>query len=286
MAVTVRTTQTNTLNTNGTSFTIPKPTGLAAGDIMVALIRFEHGSAGTIATPTGWSAPQAQNNFATDSSAAKVFVKIADAGDTAAANFTFSSDTSARRQGILMAFSNVGTTDVSNSGTTTDGSASSSGTTPNNKDFFLILVAGKGNGACSGMTAASYAIATDNPTWTELADISDNNAGGNGFGISAAYASRSQQTATGNATSTITPNSGSIVGSALFLVGLTEYLIISPSVITSTATVLAPTVTGGATVSPSTITATATVLTPEAGQADWSAKKKTSGASWSSQSKS
>ena len=88
--ITVQTTAFATDNNNGaTSITVTKPTGLAVGDLMVAVISFsrETGSNPVIATASGWAAAATQSNTGMSAS---IQFKIADSADVAASNFTFS----------------------------------------------------------------------------------------------------------------------------------------------------------------------------------------------------
>lgn len=284
MATIVRTTQNATSSSSITSLVVTKPTGLAVGDIMIAIVNCAIVS-GSIDTPSGWTVVGTQSTYGTERKAV-VLKKVADSSDVAASNFTFTFSTSNRTAIILTAFANVNTTqDGTNQGTTANGSASSSGFTPTTDDLYVMLVAGAGSGSCTGTTVAGYAIATDNPTWTELADVSSGSSSAVGVAIS--YADRTAKTATGTVSATITPNAENIIASFILLVAFQSTTLVSPSVINSTGTVNAPTITGGATVSPSTINATSEVKTPtDAGQADWSAQDKSDNVTWTPQAKS
>lgn len=284
MATTVRTTQTNTSTATITSLAVTKPTGLTVGDIMIAIVNCAI-SSGSINTPSGWTLVGSETLYGTERRAA-VFKKVANSADVAASNFTFSFSSSTRTAIALMAFGNVNSTqDGTNQGTTSNGSASSSGFTPTTDNLYVMLVAGAGSGSCTGTSVGSYAIATDNPTWTELADASSG--GGSAIGVGVAYADRTATTATGSATATITPNAENIVASFLLIVAFQSTTRVSPSTINSTGTVHSPTISGGATVSPSVINSTGTVLTPAHNeQADWSAQDKSDNVTWTPQTKS
>jgi hypothetical protein len=217
-----------------------------------------------------------------------VFTKIADAGDVAASNFTFTSGTSAAYFGVLLAMANVGSLDVSNAGVVASGSASSSGVTPNEQDFFLIAVAHKSTATSNySQTTDNYAIATSNPSWTELFDSNIVTAGANRMGVSIAYATRPELTATGNATATVSVDGANItLGTALFLLGFIETKIVNASVVSISATVQSTTQSGGTVVFPAVITSSASVEDPNANQADWSAQAKSATSSFTNQSKS
>ncbi len=71
--------------TSDTSLVVTKPTGLAVGDLMVAFGGC--GNARTISAPSGsWTVV---SNDTDGSSRVYVWTKVADSGDTAASNFTF-----------------------------------------------------------------------------------------------------------------------------------------------------------------------------------------------------
>ena len=73
-----------TTSTSDTVMNVPKPTGLAVGDLMVAFgacveVR-------TISAPAGWSV---QADSVDSGARVYVWTKVADSGDTAASTFTF-----------------------------------------------------------------------------------------------------------------------------------------------------------------------------------------------------
>ena len=275
MAVAFRTTQSASGDESSpaNSFVITKPTGLTAGDKMVAVISWFH--TGTINTPAGWAAPQTDQDF--NSASAKVFTKTADAGDVAASNFTFTSGTSAAYFGVLLAMANVGSLDVSNVGVVASGSASSSGVTPNEQDFFLAAVAHKSTATSSlSQTTADYAIATSNPSWTELFDSNVITSGANRMGVSIAYATRPELTATGNATATVSVDGANVtLGTALFLLGFVETKIVTLDVVSAPATAQDfASVTGGMTTTLGVVSATTIANDMTGGKADWSYETK------------
>lgn len=65
---------------------IPKPSGLAVGDFMIALVFFKEGSARSVSTPSGWSNLHGTNQ----ETSIYTFTRTADASDVSASNFTFS----------------------------------------------------------------------------------------------------------------------------------------------------------------------------------------------------
>jgi hypothetical protein len=92
MAVTVQSVSSVARNTISTTLTITKPTGLAVGDLMVAhLVRSDNDQNSRTWSLSGWtSAVDTQgNDTGTSSSGMAALHKIADSGDVAASNFTF-----------------------------------------------------------------------------------------------------------------------------------------------------------------------------------------------------
>lgn len=175
------------------SAVVTKPTGLAVGDIMLA---FCAGNADGFAFPSGFtsigSTSAGGNNYQT-----RLGYKVADSSDVSATNFTFTIGTSSTNICVLIRItgSSSSSTTIKSSGTLVSNSATPSitGITPYARGDILLFQLWHGSDAVTAVS--SYAIATSNPTWTEILDTTA--AGGNaGCGI--AYAKRSQLTATGN----------------------------------------------------------------------------------------
>lgn len=146
--------------------------------------------------------------------------------------------------------------------------------------FFVSWVADVGVTGVSG-----YAIATDNPTWTERIDLRGS---GNNQGFAVATALRPETSATGVSSCTLDGADGTADSDcALISILANPDVSVSPAVITMAASVQAPTVTGGATVSPAVVTITAAVQAPtvSTAAAKWSNASKNS-TSWTNQNKS
>lgn len=177
--------------------TITKPTGLAVGDLMVAQIVSLGGSSTVL--PSGWIqlVYKQSNDFDNE-----ILYKVADSSDVAATNFTFTKSVYGPRNiggGILRisgaSFAN------SISFFDTDSNTSSVNITYTNIDITpyadsLMIMAIVGDGTTNLTNVSNYAIATDNPTWTESWDFFTTT--GNPVGMYLAYGSRSANTATGN----------------------------------------------------------------------------------------
>lgn len=187
------------------SVIITKPVGLAVGDLMLAHISAHRNNGGTIALvqPGGWTLEEntTDSAFYSDMS---VYSKIADAADVAAANFTFTSSGGSAPSigGHLIRFTNYGLKAGERSNSQNTAIATLTGTTftptlPNTT--FVFFAATHCNAGVS--TLNTYALATDNPTWTERSELAINTANYDSQ-ISFATATRAQATATGTITLT------------------------------------------------------------------------------------
>ena len=177
---------------DGASCVVTKPTGLAVGNIMCAsaLSHIDSGTAPTITPPAGWSTYTTY----TDETFAKlwIFYKVADSGDAAASNFTFTSDgsTNARIQ--------VGIARISGAPTAlATGSATGHVTSPTSVSSFsisldltyndvLLLFTVMGRDGSNTRTFSTYTVSGTNPTWTEQADSSNNDSTDTSFAIATA----------------------------------------------------------------------------------------------------
>lgn len=287
MAVAIASSNTNTAS--GSSVVVTKPTGLAVGDLMIAgVYHYWTGSDRQINTPSGWtliSTDRVHNGGENTGTGMSVFYKIAASGDVAASDFTFDQNGASSEMGAcvlrITGMSPSAPINASSSNPTDNGGSGGSyswtGITPTFADCMLLIFAATRQAS----SHETYAIATSNPSWTELFEIQSNE-------FSLAYAIRPEITATGDASFAITGSSGSTdaIGCIVAIKPSID-VTLSPSVINATGAVPTPTISGGATVSVSTVNATGAVLTPsDAGQADWSAQGKSSSGTWNSQTKS
>lgn len=173
------------------TLTITKPSGLAVGDMMVAYIVWDTSNTTAPTLPSGWTL-LLHDTTGTKSAWA---YKIADSGDVAASNFVFTLDgTVTASGGSIMRWSGVG---LINAGSTVRVNSSTStpsfagGITPSVANSYLIM----GYHSPYTHTVSTYAITTDNPTWTEIADEQNVTPD---LTMSLAYASRPEVTATGD----------------------------------------------------------------------------------------
>lgn len=198
MAVTLATSSTTSnIGSASASLVLTKPTGLAVGDIMVALFGVQTNT--SVTKPSGWATHVSDATIGGGSAAIYADYKIADSSDVAASNFTwtFSSVVNA---GVIMRITG-GITDQTKwksaaSVTTNTQDPSFTGVTPTVAGGNLLILGTWIMNA--GTTLSGWAIATNDPGgWTELLDVANGSV--NTFGV--AWALRSNQTsATGNAT--------------------------------------------------------------------------------------
>lgn len=155
----------------GTSAIITKPTGLAVGELMIALIESNAGVTPTINTLAGWTLVATRSR--TNGSVSMQY-KIADAGDVAASNFTFT-DTSGSRVGgaILRVTGNTPTGSLDTSDNDFNNAASSatiSFTTtvsPTYNGSLLVAVFGASGGGGGIGSIGSYVASDGSLSWTE-----------------------------------------------------------------------------------------------------------------------
>lgn len=153
--------------------TISKPTGLAEGDLMVALIG---AVSGVPSTPSGWTKATGQSNSPIETA---IYYKIATSGDAAASNFTFTSSAGVLGGALLRV---TGNPDTSGEAFDVAGSAkrdaliasqpSFSISLSPDRDGSLIVAIGMtdSNGAPSSPYISGYTIDAGDPTWTEYFD--------------------------------------------------------------------------------------------------------------------
>lgn len=267
-------------NSAGT-FTLTHPSGLAAGDLMIAVILAVDADNGVTpdihleAPPSGWT-------YLTNTSGSLgqiiAYSKVATSGDVSAGSTVFSlgiggTDDLWAAGSIFRITGQGGEASIQyNAGTSSGTSPSFAITvTPSFADSLLLLLVGQLNNASTSTSA--YAIATDNPSWSEQFDVYGDSSGYTGVGrdatIAAASAVRSQVTATGNSTCTFSQTGNSLA--ILLVIPPVSNASVSPAVIPMTASVQAPTISGAANVSPSVVTMAASVQAPTVSVAasDW-----------------
>jgi len=181
-----------------TAINITKPTGLTVGDLMVAQICSDQSNGESITPPSGWT-QYLQSLGGSGNDKSVIFWKIADSADTSASTFNFSQGAANRRAGGIAVFYNTdGTTPI----VTSNADVAQSGTNPSFNNTItppancILCILTMQRGAAK-TNVSGYAIATDNPTWTETWD--ETTALSDDYGISMAYSAvRSATSATGN----------------------------------------------------------------------------------------
>ncbi len=192
MSITVSTYNTNSANAG--SVVITKPTGVVEGDFMIATINAQSDSNPPVVTPpAGWSTVVISNGTA---DSLTTFSKIA--GSSEEANYTFSMtfDTNKYMIGSITRITGSKYVDIS-SGKSNSASTTATGTalSPVNTDGVMLFFVGSG----AVTTTSSYAIATNNPNWTEQFNVIISPH----LSLAMAYSSRPEITSTGAVTATI-----------------------------------------------------------------------------------
>jgi len=196
-----------------TTISIAKPTGLAVGDLMIAQICTGRDDGGaTDPSRSGWTLMNNTLNTTgagAQGSASALLWKIADSGDVAGSGFDFTASAryEGRNNGRIIRISGIrnvnpvqGTTATTAGVTTTPSVAiTQTPTIPNS----LLLIFQCSDGNTTG--GAGYAIATSNPSWTEVYDESETTSWTTN--MSCAWGIRPEITATGNVS--MTGSSGS-----------------------------------------------------------------------------
>jgi len=181
--------------TNTNAPVITKPTGLASGDLMVAVLHQKNGS-GRTCTRTGWTAIDSMNLDATTGDVAWTLYKVADSTDAAASNFTFTLSGTENTAGAIFRISGQATSSIINGhaygedGSNRSNHSVSATVTPTVANCLIILATFNSN----NVTTSSYAINTDSPTFTQAFDVGS---AGAARSFSGAYGNRPQTTATG-----------------------------------------------------------------------------------------
>lgn len=223
MAVPVIQSSNTATGTAVSSLTITKPSGLAVGDLLVAIIATSaSGTVRTHTTPAGWTVIQKDGTSAAFRPVA--YYKVADSSDVAASNFTFSlSGSTTAISGVL-----ARVTDFVSSNPVTqselDNTPSPTGTvrtyttalTPDSNNSLVVFGVGNYTSSMVGTpaTVSTYTI-SPSVTLTELADIGvvDGAQDGHAWGIAyGSYTGTSQITSRGATLSeSMTQDSGSVI---------------------------------------------------------------------------
>lgn len=188
-----------TVFASSTTVVITKPSGLAVGDQMLATIFDNDNDETNITAPAGWTTLTGDHGIG----AQRHFYKTADASDVAASNFTFSLGGTKIVGGAILRFTGAAISEATIGTYASDTSPLdwANGITPAYADSLLFNFIVQLNTSDNLGSTSGYAIATDNPTWTELYDFSTNSLGDD-MSMACAYGSRPETTATGNSSAT------------------------------------------------------------------------------------
>lgn len=151
------------------SLTIPKPSGLAAGNLLIAILGIADNEAYSL---SGWTE---KFNSGDTSHRMTVLTKKADAGDAAAANFIFASGGGSNRAKIGALVRVTGTSFAGADNITYDTDAATGTATPSYAGGVTPIAANSllimGAFVEDDVTMSGYAVTNNNPAWTEQADV-------------------------------------------------------------------------------------------------------------------
>lgn len=199
-------------NTGGTSVTVGSGLGgVAVGNLLVAQYIWNNTS-GTTTAPASWTKLFTEARGGSLGCSSEIWWKVADSGDASSPSFTFSNSSGTKgRLSVIKIQAGQVVTPIPQSSTRNDNSVNPmTGTaiTPSIANSLLLMFTTTGSGADgSPRTVSGYAIATSNPTWTELYDTGN----GNFNSVACAYAVRPETTSTG------TPSANQEVSGADYL---------------------------------------------------------------------
>lgn len=277
--------------TNGAagSITITKPASLNVGDLMVASI--SHVSAFNFYTASGWTAVNTADG---SNDTVSILLRIADLGDTAASDFTFTQGgggTSAsigyiiRLTGSFLGSTPAAHFEWSGVDRRTEQNITFLGgvTQPRGTNSLLILSVSTRH--TDVVTASGYAVTNNNPSWTERVDTGNSTTDYYMHAATATYASDSD---TGDFLVNLSVDPSDVTSGVLMSIQETTNVTVTPAVVTMAASVQAPSVVGHANVSPAVVTITASVQSPTVTNPDpdWSNLDKSSAPSWTNLDKS
>lgn len=180
-------------NSSATSLTAAGFAGLAVGNLMIAQFLFNNTGTLTVTPPAGWTAVITTTGA---NYVGYIAWKIADTGDVLGNSFTFTKGAGATTMSLIVSritgnrliLAVTASAGQQNASSTTITAPTITPTIPSSMLVFFVFLESNGN-------ASGYAIANNNPTWTEVFDINLNNQT-----HAIATAIRPEITATGTAT--------------------------------------------------------------------------------------
>lgn len=204
-------TAVGTSNTTSATQTaiVTAPSGMASGDFLIAqVVANSTAASAAITAPAGWTT---LNDF-NDGAGIEVtyFSKTADSTDVSTGTFTFGYSTGGSLQSHMIATvvavtGHYATTpiNIARYANGTGVSVTGSTVTPSTQCLFLFFVGSANTSGFDSGTHSGYAIASNNPSWTESYDTASAGSTGN-HSTSIALAYASQSAAGGVATGAIT----------------------------------------------------------------------------------
>jgi hypothetical protein len=188
--------------TGSGDLTFTKPSGVASGNILIAIISADKGGgANTITAPSGWTL-EIQEDDETNTFL-RVYSKVAGASEPA--DYTWTITGSDERAGVMYRITGANSADIidqssSNHSNSNVSSGSTTGFTPGGGDSLFLFITGLSG---AEVTYSAHAMATDNPTWSLETDIRLN--GAPDVSLTVAKATRVASSATGTLTFSQSP---------------------------------------------------------------------------------
>jgi hypothetical protein len=292
MAAVVESSTTAT-SASGSSIVLTKPSGLSVGDLMICHYALSDAT-DTMSTLSGWTHEISNQSAGGTSVKTGLQWKVADSGDVAASNFTFSlTGTSSIPTGALMRISGYIASDLLNDAATlqgnTQGPVYTNTRTPLSTSALLLFFTTAADASPSlAPDVSSWAIVNNNPTWTQVYDIDGDSGGGTYCELSCASAQYTAGTATGNSSASISGSSTADSYGMMVVISAPVSVSSSPSVLEITSSLNAPAITGDANVTGEQLGVTVSVNAPTVSTPtpDWTNGDKTSAPSWTNPDKS
>lgn len=278
--------------------TATHPSGLAAGDMLIAGISSITGGSNShsFSTPSGWTKIGTPNDGANNNTVLLLFAKVAEASDVSAGSTAFTATgTTAEMDNTIAILARVTGTNgftspavnvVYSGGVTNDYPTHTfTGLTSISTETLLLLFSAS-EITDGDINFSGYAVATDNPTWTEQADV-HNEPSGVANNAALASASYPYKQATGNVSVTVDADGGSIASG---LVAITENInvTVTPTTLALAATLNAPTMSSGVNFTPNTFTVAPTFnsVSPSGTAPTTFSNKSKNSTTWTNQNKS
>ena len=258
-----------------TTLVMTKPAGLAVGDLLLAYVVFTQSATGSPTLPSGWATASGGSTAwdATTFAGTYVAWKIADSGDVAASDFTFTSSGGSpySTSGIIRRITGADGTapiDVASTQVTASGSTGNyPSVTTTGIDRLILLHSYQYTGTSTPSASEVPFVA---PVGTTISATATFNDGTNNEYLGSAYFTQVSAGATGAKTATVDTISSADRSVATITVAIKPAatgVTLTPSLFTNSQTFYGPTVTpGSVTLTPSLFTNTNTFYAPTVSQ--------------------